>query len=605
MSQTSAISQRIWDAKYRFKTEAGDPVDKTIEDSWQRVAVALARPEKDRALWSGRFAEALADFQFIPAGRILAGAGTDRRVTLFNCFVMGTLDDSMDGIFQGLKEAALTMQQGGGIGYDFSTLRPKGAPVRGVGADASGPLSFMDVWDAMCRTIMSAGHRRGAMMATLRCDHPDIEAFVEAKQDAGRLRMFNLSVLVTDAFMTAVKEDAPWELAFAGTTYKTMAARELWDKVMRSTYACAEPGVIFIDRINRRNNLAYCETIYSTNPCGEQPLPPYGACLLGSINLPRLVDDPFGPEAQLDMAALERLVPVDVAGLAEGRQRYALFTNERGGILDDLMITNAGDHLFLVVNGACKEQDLAHLRDHLSDDCAIEPLHEHALLALQGPQAAAVLGRLAPGLANLVFMTAARAEIAGADCFVSRSGYTGEDGFEISVPAARAEALARRLLAEPEVAPVGLGARDSLRLEAGLCLYGHDMDAKTTPVEASLTWALSKARRRDGARPGGYLGAEAVMTQLENGATRRRIGIRPEGRAPPREGVELIDGDGRPIGRITSGGFGPTFGAPVAMGYVETAQAQPGTKFGAMLRGKVQPVEVVKLPFVPQRYYRG
>jgi aminomethyltransferase len=304
-------------------------------------------------------------------------------------------------------------------------------------------------------------------------------------------------------------------------------------------------------------------------------------------------------------AALERLVPVDVIGLAEGRQRYALFTNEHGGILDDLMITNAGDHLFLVVNGACKEQDLAHLRDHLSDDCAIEPLHEHALLALQGPQAVAVLGRLAPTLADLVFMTAARVEIAGADCFVSRSGYTGEDGFEISVPAARAEALARRLLAEPEVAPIGLGARDSLRLEAGLCLYGHDMDAETTPVEASLTWALSKARRRDGARPGGYLGAEAVMDQLAQGAARRRVGIRPEGRAPLREGVELIDEDGRALGRITSGGFGPTTGAPVAMGYVETAWAQPGTKLGASLRGKVHPVEVAKLPFVPQRYYRG
>ncbi len=304
-------------------------------------------------------------------------------------------------------------------------------------------------------------------------------------------------------------------------------------------------------------------------------------------------------------AALERLVPIDVIGLAEGRQRYALFTNEHGGILDDLMITNAGDHLFLVVNGACKEQDLAHLRDHLSDDCAIEPLHEHALLALQGPQAAAVLGRLAPGLADLVFMTAARVEIAGADCFVSRSGYTGEDGFEISVPAARAEALARRLLAEPEVAPVGLGARDSLRLEAGLCLYGHDMDAETTPVEASLTWALSKARRRDGARPGGYLGAEAVMDQLAHGVARRRVGIRPEGRAPLREGVELIDQDGKTLGRITSGGFGPTLGAPVAMGYVETARARPGTRFGALLRGKVQPVEVANLPFVPQRYYRG
>ncbi|HXQ47401.1 MAG TPA: adenosylcobalamin-dependent ribonucleoside-diphosphate reductase, partial [Caulobacteraceae bacterium] len=241
-----------------------------------------------------------------------AGAGTARNVTLFNCFVMGAIPDDMSGIFTHLREAALTMQQGGGIGYDFSTLRPKGAPVKGVGADASGPLSFMDVWDAMCRTIMSAGYRRGAMMATLRCDHPDIEAFIEAKQQPGRLRMFNLSVLVTDAFMQAVKEDAPWELKFGGTTFKVLPARELWDKIMRATYSYAEPGVIFIDRINQRNNLHYCETISATNPCGEQPLPPYGACLLGSINLASLVLDPFTPEARLDMELLRDVVPVAV-----------------------------------------------------------------------------------------------------------------------------------------------------------------------------------------------------------------------------------------------------------------------------------------------------
>ncbi len=312
MSQTSAISQRIWDAKYRFKTEAGDPVDKTIEDSWRRVAVALARPEKDQAPWSGRFAEALADFQFIPAGRILAGAGTDRRVTLFNCFVMGSIPDDMGGIFENLKEAALTLQQGGGIGYDFSTLRPKGSVVHGVGADASGPLSFMHVWDAMCRTIMSAGSRRGAMMATLRCDHPDIEDFIAAKEDPERLRMFNLSVLVTDAFMQAVKEDAPWELSFGGATFRVIPARELFDRIMRATYAYAEPGVIFIDRINARNNLRYCEEIHATNPCGEQPLPPYGACLLGSINLAKLVERPFEADARLDTDALEALTPVAV-----------------------------------------------------------------------------------------------------------------------------------------------------------------------------------------------------------------------------------------------------------------------------------------------------
>ncbi len=267
MPQVAAISQQIWDMKYRLKDAGGGAVDRTIEDSWRRVAAALAEPEQDKALWAGRFYEAMADFKFLPAGRILAGAGTARSVTLFNCFVMGTIPDDMGGIFAHLREAALTMQQGGGIGYDFSTLRPKGAPVKGVGADASGPLTFMDVWDAMCRTIMSAGHRRGAMMATMRCDHPDIEAFIDAKREAGRLRMFNLSVLATDAFMTAVREDAPWELKFGGTTYKVLAARELWDRIMRATYAWAEPGVIFIDRINRRNNLAYCETISATNPC--------------------------------------------------------------------------------------------------------------------------------------------------------------------------------------------------------------------------------------------------------------------------------------------------------------------------------------------------
>ena len=310
MPSVASISQQIWDMKYRLKSADGAALDKTIEDTWRRVANALAEPEQDRDLWAARFFDAMSGFKFLPAGRVVAGAGSGRNVTLFNCFVMGTIPDDMSGIFTHLREAALTMQQGGGIGYDFSTLRPKGAPVKGVGADASGPLSFMDVWDAMCRTIMSAGHRRGAMMATLRCDHPDIEAFIEAKREPGRLRMFNLSVLATDAFMTAVKEDAPWELTFAGTTYKVVPARELWDKIMRSTYAYAEPGVIFIDRINRRNNLHYAETISATNPCGEQPLPPYGACLLGSINLAALVRDPFTPQARLDLDELERLVPL-------------------------------------------------------------------------------------------------------------------------------------------------------------------------------------------------------------------------------------------------------------------------------------------------------
>ncbi|MDT8344104.1 MAG: adenosylcobalamin-dependent ribonucleoside-diphosphate reductase [Thermohalobaculum sp.] len=309
---TAPIARQIWDMKYRFKTPAGEAVDAGPDDSFRRVAHALAAVEADPAAWEPRFRAALDGFRFLPAGRILAGAGTGRMVTLFNCFVMGTIPDTMAGIFESLKEAALTMQQGGGIGYDFSTLRPRGAPVKGVGADASGPLSFMDVWDAMCRTIMSAGSRRGAMMATMRCDHPDIEAFIDAKRDPARLRMFNLSVLATDPFMAAVEADGPWDLSFEGTVYKTLPARDLWHRIMRATYDYAEPGVIFIDRINRLNNLWYAETIAATNPCGEQPLPPYGACLLGSINLAALVRDPFAPAAAIDGAELADLVATAV-----------------------------------------------------------------------------------------------------------------------------------------------------------------------------------------------------------------------------------------------------------------------------------------------------
>ncbi len=306
------IAEQIWDMKYRLKEADGTPIDTSVEDTWRRIARALAVVEKDPVLWEERFYAALEGFKFLPAGRITAGAGTGRAVTLFNCFVMGTIPDTMAGIFEALKEAALTMQQGGGIGYDFSTIRPRGAEVKGVAADASGPLSFMDVWDAMCRTIMSAGSRRGAMMATMRCDHPDIEAFIEAKKDAARLRMFNLSVLITDPFMAAVKADGPWELVFGGRVYQTMPARDLWNRTMRNTYDFAEPGVIFIDRINTANNLGYVEQIAATNPCGEQPLPPYGACLLGSINLPTLVSGAFSAGASLDVAALDDLVRMAV-----------------------------------------------------------------------------------------------------------------------------------------------------------------------------------------------------------------------------------------------------------------------------------------------------
>lgn len=312
MASIAAISQQIWDMKYRFKSADGVAIDKTIDDTFRRVSAALAEAETAPEDYAEEFYSALSDFKFLPAGRILSGAGTKRDVTLFNCFVMGDIPDDMSGIFQSLKEAALTMQQGGGIGYDFSTIRPKGAAVKGVGADASGPLSFMDVWDSMCRTIMSAGSRRGAMMAVMTCDHPDIEAFIDAKQEPGRLRMFNLSVLISDDFMQAVKEDATWELVFGGSVYRSLAARELWEKIMRATYAYAEPGVIFIDRINRLNPISYCETIHATNPCGEQPLPPYGACLLGSVNLSRFVSEPFSDQASLNVEELATTVTIAV-----------------------------------------------------------------------------------------------------------------------------------------------------------------------------------------------------------------------------------------------------------------------------------------------------
>ena len=303
-------------------------------------------------------------------------------------------------------------------------------------------------------------------------------------------------------------------------------------------------------------------------------------------------------------AALESLVPVDVVDLGVGRQRYALFTNHAGGIRDDLMIANFGDHLLLVVNAACKTQDFAHLHAHLDGRCEVTELTDRALLALQGPQAGAVLARFAPETGPMTFMTVGPATLAGIACTVSRSGYTGEDGFEISVPAEHAEALARLLLAEPEVAPIGLGARDSLRLEAGLCLYGHDIDATTTPVEADLAWALSRSRRAGGARPGGYPGATTILTQLEQGVTRKRVGLRPQGRMPVREGAELVDAGGRVVGKVTSGGFGPSVGAPVAMGYVEAGLATPDAALSAIVRGQPVPASVAAMPFVPTRYKR-
>ncbi|MFN3582672.1 adenosylcobalamin-dependent ribonucleoside-diphosphate reductase [Phenylobacterium sp.] len=308
MAFDNPLAGEIWSSKYRFNP--GDARgDATVEETWARVATALAEAEAPevREAMRGRFLEALTDYRFLPAGRIIAGAGTARNVTLFNCFVMGRTPDDLAGIFAHVREAAVTMQQGGGVGMDFSTLRPSGAAVKGVGADASGPISFMDVWDSMCRTIMSAGQRRGAMMGCLRIDHPDIEAFIDAKRDPARLRNFNLSVLVTDAFMDALARDADWPLAFDGEVFRTVRAADLWKRLMQATYDAAEPGVIFIDRVNAHNNLGYCETILASNPCGEQMLPPYGACLLGSINLAKLVEGPFRKGAEVDEAQLAAL----------------------------------------------------------------------------------------------------------------------------------------------------------------------------------------------------------------------------------------------------------------------------------------------------------
>jgi aminomethyltransferase len=305
-------------------------------------------------------------------------------------------------------------------------------------------------------------------------------------------------------------------------------------------------------------------------------------------------------------AALETLVPIDVIGIAPGKQRYALFTNDAGGILDDLMIFNTGSYLHLVVNAACKAQDIAHLKNKIGARCDIRVREDLALLALQGPDAEAALADVAVGEIPAIFMAGGRVKLAGIDCLVTRTGYTGEDGFEISVPAAQGEALAKALLAQPNVQPIGLGARDSLRLEAGLCLYGHDLDTTTTPVEASLNWAMQKVRRTGGERAGGFPGANVILGQLDNptNVKRKRVGLKPDGRAPIREGVELHDAGGAKIGVVTSGGFGPTVNGPVIMAYVDAAHAAPGTKMNAMLRGTPTPVTVVAMPFAPHGYKR-
>ena len=404
------VSEQIWDKKYKLTTpNVGVPDDKSVQDTWRRIAKACAeaprtfygkgglplRSSENISRSQLEYYKALEDFKFLPAGRIIAGAGSGRNVTLFNCYVMGTIPDSMAGIFDMLKEAALTMQQGGGIGYDFSTLRPKGAPVKGVDADASGPLTFMDVWDAMCRTVMSAGSRRGAMMATMRCDHPDIEDFITAKRDPLRLRMFNLSVLCTDDFMKAVREDSDWNLHFENRhgetiSQKTVRARELWHKIMDNTYNYAEPGVIFIDRINEMNNLWNQELISATNPCGEQPLPPYGACLLGSINLTMFVDNPFTPQARIReeelMASIRSAVRIldsviDISLFPIPQQREEAMNKRRMGI----GITGLADML-LMLKMVYGSDQAVNLTEILMKDLAIAAYRESIELAkLYGP----------------------------------------------------------------------------------------------------------------------------------------------------------------------------------------------------------------------------
>jgi ribonucleoside-diphosphate reductase alpha chain len=347
------ISQHVWRAKYRY-AEDGGIHDRSIEDTWRRVARAIAAVEpRDREMWAARFFDILDGYKFLPGGRILAGAGTSRRVTLFNCFVMGAIEDSLAGILRALGEGAVTLQQGGGIGYDFSTLRPRGMRAKGVGAIASGPVSFMAVWDALSDTLMSTGPRRAAIMGSLRCDHPDIETFIAAKREPGRLRHFNLSVQITDVFMAAVRDDGAWPLVFAGTEVRRIRARALWEQILRTAYETAEPGVLFVDRINHLNNLWYRERITTTNPCGEVPLPPYGACDLGSINLTRFIEAPFTARARLDVARLDATIETAVRFLDDviDTSRFPLPQHQetaRGSRRIGLGITGLADALMML-----------------------------------------------------------------------------------------------------------------------------------------------------------------------------------------------------------------------------------------------------------------
>lgn len=410
-SASSAISRHIWDTRYRYR-EGGQFRDARIADTWHRIARALAAVEPD-ARWERRFFDILQDFRFLPGGRIQAGAGTVHNVTLLNCFVMGTIEDSIGGIFRALEEGAVTMQQGGGVGYDFSTLRPKGARVKAVGAIASGPVSFMDVWDAMCETILSTGARRGAMMATLRCDHPDIEDFIDAKRRPGRLRHFNLSVQATDSFVEAVRQDADWPLVFPAAALegdgetvtrewpgaatalpcrivRRVRARDLWNRMLRASYDAAEPGVLFVDRINRMNNLWYCERISATNPCGEIPLPPYGACDLGAINLTRFIESPFSPEARLDSAGLAATTEVavrlldnviDLSRFPLAKQREIARSSRRIG----LGITGLADALIMMGLRYGSPPSLAFAAETMRDICHTAYRSSIALAREKGP----------------------------------------------------------------------------------------------------------------------------------------------------------------------------------------------------------------------------
>jgi aminomethyltransferase len=345
---------------------------------------------------------------------------------------------------------------------------------------------------------------------------------------------------------------------------------------------------------------------YATGVLREHLHTRSNAGLFDVSHMGQIVLHPKSGKVEDAAKALERLVPQDIVAIPAGRQRYAQFTNGAGGILDDLMVANFGSHLFLVVNAACKAEDEAHLRAALSDACTIEPLQNRALIALQGPKAESVLAKLCADAPLMRFMDAGPRQVDGIDCFVSRSGYTGEDGFEISVPAEQAVRLAEALIANSDVLPIGLGARDSLRLEAGLCLYGHDIDTTTTPVEGALEWSIQKSRRNGGARAGGFAGADKILNQLENGAPRRRVGLRPEGRAPVREGAPLFadSASSEQIGAVTSGGFGPSINAPVAMGYLPSSQAAPGALVFAELRGQRLPLRIAPMPFVPNTYKR-